>query len=133
VPRASADPRWLGPIDDPEGDPHSQLLLHPLVRADHRVHGVLIAARRARRPGFTETDAALFARFATLAAPLLEQIEIAAQAQLMIGEDTAMRAPLPAAPSSALQAIMQGTHPLARWIFLALGLVAGLVLGLLIS
>jgi GAF domain-containing protein len=132
VPRASADPRWLGPLDDPEGDPHSQLLVQPLVRVDDRVHGVLIAARRARRPGFTETDTALFARFAALAAPLLEQIEVAAQSQQMIGEDNASPSPLPAAPDSPLQAIVRGSHPLARWIYLALGVVVGLLLGLLL-
>jgi GAF domain-containing protein len=132
VSRASADPRWLGPLDDPEGDPHSQLLVQPLVRVDDRVHGVLIAARRARRPGFTETDASLFARFATLAAPLLEQIEVASHAQQMIGEDTSTRAPLPGAPDSPLQAIVRGTHPLARWIYLALGVLVGVIIGLLV-
>jgi GAF domain-containing protein len=133
VPRASADPRWLGPLDDPEGDPHSQLLVQPLVRVDDRVHGVVIAARRARRPGFTETDAALFARFAALAAPLLEQIDIASYAQQMIGEDTATRPPLPAAPDSPLQAILRGRNPVARWLFLVLGIVVGVILGLLVG
>lgn len=132
VPRASGDPRWLGPIDDPEGDPNSQLLLQPLVRSDERVHGILIAARRARRPGFTEIDAALFARFAALAAPLFEQIDVAAQAQQMLGEDTSTRPPLPAAPASPLQAMLRGTSPLARWLFLAIGLAVGLLLGLLL-
>ncbi|HEY5922999.1 MAG TPA: GAF domain-containing protein, partial [Kofleriaceae bacterium] len=132
VPRASADPRWLAPLDDPEGDPHSQLLVQPIVRADQRVHGVLIAARRARRPGFTETETALLARFAALAAPVLEQIAVAHATQDMIGEDTAARAPLPAAPDSSLGAILRGAHPVARWIFLALGLIVGLVIGLLL-
>src|SRR5690606_3346635 len=30
APHASTDPRWLGPLDDPDGDPHSQLLVQPL-------------------------------------------------------------------------------------------------------
>jgi hypothetical protein len=133
VPRASADPRWLAPIDDPDGDPHSQLLVQPIVRVDQRVHGVLIAARRARRPGFTETDASLLARFATLIAPLFEQISVAREAQEMIGEDTPVKPQVAAMPASTFEQVMRGTHPVARWIFLALGVIAGLLVGILAS
>src|SRR5204862_4196427 len=72
--RSGADPRWLAPLDDPDGDDSSQLAVQPIVRADRRVLGVIVAARRARRPGFAELEVALLARFAALAAPHLEQL-----------------------------------------------------------
>lgn len=131
VARASADPRYLAPLDDPGGDPNSQLLLQPLVRSDDRVHGVLVAVRRPRRPGFTETDVALLTRFAALAAPLFEQLAVYLDTQLLVGEDTSTPSPLPAAPDPLWLAIVRGRHPLARWIFLALGLLVGLIIGLL--
>jgi hypothetical protein len=131
VPRASADPRWLAPLDDPDGDPHSQLLVQPIVRGDQRVYGVLIAARRARRPGFTDTDASLLARFATLAAPLLEQLAVAHDTQQMVGEDTSTHAPVAEATESTLALIVRGKHPLARWIYLAIGVIAGVLAGIL--
>ncbi|HEU4610569.1 MAG TPA: GAF domain-containing protein, partial [Kofleriaceae bacterium] len=131
VPRASADPRWLGPIDDPDGDPHGQLLVQPLVHGDRRVLGVLIAARRPRRPGFTETDAALLARFAALVAPAVEHIAIATETRTMLGEDPAARAE-PTAPTARAQGPLATGHPWSRWIFLAIGVLAGLLLGLLV-
>ncbi|HTL36835.1 MAG TPA: GAF domain-containing protein [Kofleriaceae bacterium] len=72
--RGAADPRWLGPIDDPDGDSNSQLLVQPVIRTDQRVQAIIVAARRPRRPGFTDVDLALAERFASLVAPLLEQL-----------------------------------------------------------
>jgi GAF domain-containing protein len=71
--RATTDPRWLGPIDDPDGDPNSQLIIEPVIVGD-RVRAVLVAARRPRRPGFVDADVQLLARFAALLAPLLDQL-----------------------------------------------------------
>jgi GAF domain-containing protein len=73
--RATTDPRWLGPIDDPDGDPNSQLIIEPVIVGD-RVRAVLVAARRPRRPGFVESDVQLLGRFAALLAPLLDQLLI---------------------------------------------------------
>jgi GAF domain-containing protein len=140
APHASTDPRWLGPIDDPDGDPHSQLLVQPLIRTDERVHGVLIAARRARRPGFTETDAALFARFAALVTPLLEQLVIFLDTQQLV-ENTSAQSSLttaaepvgdPPRAQSEAPLIVHDSHPLTRWIYLALGMIVGLIIGLLV-
>lgn len=125
---ASADPRWLGPIDDPDGEPHSQLLVQPIVRADRRAYGVMIAVRRARRPGFSEPDAAMLARFAALAAPLLEQIAVAHDTRVMLGDDTSARVPLPVATDSTMRSIVRGTHPHARWLYLVLSVVLGAVI-----
>ncbi len=137
APHASTDPRWLGPLDDPDGDPHSQLLVQPLTRADERVHGVLIAVRRARRPGFTESDAALLARFAALAAPVLEHVALHVDTRALAGEDaaafapTSTRAPAPVLAAPVWLSVLRGQHALSRWIFLALGVIVGLVIGLL--
>jgi len=95
VERASADPRWLGPLDDPEGDPNSQLLVQPVITADRRVIGVLVAVRRPKRPGFTDVDASLLAQLAALASPLLEQLELADDcAQLLRDSSAPVRAPI---------------------------------------
>jgi GAF domain-containing protein len=132
VPLASADPRWLGAIDDPGGDPHSQLLVQPIVRADQRVYGVMIAVRRTRRPGFTEPDAAMLARFAALAAPLLEQIAVAHDTQRMLGDDTSARAQPLVATESTMRGILRGTHPHGRWLYLLLGAVIAFAAALLL-
>ncbi len=131
VPRASADPRWLGPIDDPDGDPHGQLLVQPLVHGDGRVLGVLIAVRRPRRPGFTEPDAALLARFAALVAPVVEHIAIAAETRKLLGDAPSARTE-PTAPNARAQGPLAAGHPWSRWIFLAIGVLVGLLLGLLV-
>lgn len=128
VSRASADPRWLGPIDDPEGDENSQLLVQPLLRADDRVYGVLVAARRAKRPGFTDTDAALLARFAALAGPPLEHLEVALATQQMVPEDTAAKGALALRSDPLWLEILRGQHAWSRWAYLAIGaLLAGLL------
>jgi GAF domain/HlyD family secretion protein len=82
--RVGDDPRWFGDIDDP--DPTSQLLAHPIVGADGHCHAVLVAVRRARRSEFGDTEAALLARFAGLAAPLLDQLSIHVQSQAILEE-----------------------------------------------
>ncbi|MCE9575348.1 MAG: HlyD family efflux transporter periplasmic adaptor subunit [Deltaproteobacteria bacterium] len=81
---AATDPRWSAEIDDPEAS--SQLLVHPVIGADGQVHAVLVAVRRARRSEFTDTEAALLARFAVLSAPLLDQLSIHVQSQAILDE-----------------------------------------------
>lgn len=109
--RATADPRWLGPIDDPDGDPNSQLLVEPVIVGD-RVRAVLVAARRPRRPGFGDGDREVIARFAALLAPLVDQLVLHA-------EPTAV--PPPPVPSPARnkrateQAMDDLREALPRW------------------
>jgi GAF domain-containing protein len=130
VPHATTDPRYLAPLDDPDGDPHSQLLVQPLIRNDERVHGVLVAVRRPRRPGFTETDAALLARYAALATTQLEQLAAYVDTQAMTGDEMGAPPAMPDAPAPAptdpmwLQ-IARGQHPLAPWLFLIVGVLVG--------
>ncbi len=119
VERASADPRWLGPLDDPEGDPNSQLLLQPLVTADRRVIGVLVAVRRPKRPGFTDADVALLAQFAALATPLFEQLELADDCAQVL-RDSSGPIEMPATPSP-LQRLLAGAAALPRWSYALAG------------
>jgi len=120
VERASADPRWFAPLDDPDGDANSQLLIQPMVSADARTRGVLIAVRRPKRPGFTELDATLLARFAALAAPLLEQLALRQATQLLAGEDASVKtaAPVPAPPKW-----LELVRTLPNWAYAVLGAV----------
>src|SRR5262249_34668263 len=82
--QAGRDPRWSADIDDP--DPTSQLLVQPVVGSDGQVHAVLVAMRRGRRSEFGDTEAALLARFGTLAAPLLDTLSIHVQSQAILEE-----------------------------------------------
>lgn len=129
VPRASADPRWLGPLDDPDGDMHSQLLVHPIIASDRRVVGVIIAARRTKRPPFTELDVTVLERFAALASPLLEQLQLATVSQQMLRESSAPH-DLPAL-DSPIQSLMRRLRSLPRWTYAVGGAVLMLVVVLL--
>lgn len=88
--RAAADPRWLGPIDDPEGDSNSQLLVQPVVHGQ-RVTALIVTAKRARRPGFTELDSALAEHYARLVGPLLEMLHQHVETAKMIDTGTVKR------------------------------------------
>ena len=128
--RAVADPRWLAPIDDPDGDPNSQLLVQPVVGADQRVLAVIVAAKRPRRPGFTELDGSLAARFAALVAPLLQQLQLHVESQQLLGDTTGARDPL--LPRSPIEQLLDRVRGLPRWAFAVAGVVL-LVLILLIA
>ncbi|HEX5062595.1 MAG TPA: GAF domain-containing protein [Kofleriaceae bacterium] len=132
VPHASADPRWLAPLDDPDGDPHSQLLVQPVVRNDGRVHGLLVAVRRPRRPGFTDLDVTLAARFAGLVAPLFEQIAVTQTSQELVGEDTSARPPIEPRAQSSVSMMTRVENPIIRWVFLAIGLAVGVIIGVML-
>jgi hypothetical protein len=125
VPRASADPRWLGPLDDPDGDMHSQLLLQPIIASDRRVLGVFVAARRTKRPPFTELDITVLERFAALASPLLEQLQLATVTQQMLHESSAPH-DIPAL-DSPIQSLMRRVRSLPRWAYAAGGAALMLV------
>jgi hypothetical protein len=103
--RAASDPRWLGPIDDPDGDSNSQLLVQPVVRTDQRVQAIIVAARRPRRPGFTDVDLAFAERFASLVAPLLEQLHGHVETTKLVG-DAARDTKAPPTPTSGLQRLV---------------------------
>lgn len=128
--RAATDPRWLGPIDDPDGDPNSQLIVEPVIVGD-RVRAVLVAARRPRRPGFVEGDVQLLARFAALLAPLLDQ--------LLLYADSAPPAPV-ARPKRAteqavddLRAVLPFWQRLPMWSYAAAGGAVLVVIALVAS
>ncbi len=109
--RARADPRGRGPLDDPDGDPNSQLIVQPIVAVDRRVLGVLVAARRSKRPGFADVDVALLAQIAALAAPVLEQIEIGDDCAQLLRDSSAPVA-LPTSPGLGAR-----LGALPRWVF----------------
>jgi GAF domain-containing protein len=140
VARASADPRYLAPIDDPAGDPNSQLVVQPLIRSDERVHGVLVAVRRPRRPGFTDTDAALLARYAALASTQLEQLAAYVDTLSLIGDEASAGGTSASASAAATSGpteplwlqVARGHHALAHWVFLTIGVLLGLLLALLL-
>jgi hypothetical protein len=119
VERASADPRWLGPLDDPDGDPNSQLLAQPVITADRRVIGVLVVVRRAKRPGFTDADVALLAQVAALTSPILEQIHVARDVQELLS-DSSGPVEMPVAPSP-IQRFVAAASALPRWSYAVAG------------
>lgn len=127
--RASADPRWLAPLDDPDGDPNSQLLVQPVIAADRRVLAVLVATRRPKRTPFTELDVLVLEQFAALAGPLIEQLQLAHETQQLLrdgaaGDDLASDPAL----DSPIRALVRRARALPKWTYA----VAGAVLMLLI-
>lgn len=115
IPRASADPRWLGPIDDPDGDAHSQLAVQPVIAADRSVIGVLVVARRTKRPPFSDVDTNVLERFAALASPMIEQL------QLVTATNTLLRAStdsdLSHVTDSPWQAFVRRLRTLPPWAY----------------
>ncbi|MEO8699980.1 MAG: HlyD family efflux transporter periplasmic adaptor subunit [Kofleriaceae bacterium] len=80
------DPRFVGAIDDPSGDPTDRLIAQPVHGSDGAVHAVLIGARRARRPPIGDTELGLMARFARLVTPVLDQLSIHVAAQQILDD-----------------------------------------------
>lgn len=87
APIAGDDPRYVVSIDDPEGDPAAQIMVQPILGGDSRVHAVLVAIRRTRRAPLGATEAAMLARFAALAAPLLDQLSTHVEGQQLLEGD----------------------------------------------
>lgn len=85
---AGRDPRFVGLIDDPDGDAGDRMIAQPVYGADGFVHGVMVATRRARRPPFGPQEQVLLARFAKLVSPILDQLQIQVAAQAIL-EDAA--------------------------------------------
>lgn len=84
VRRAGDDPRYLGAIDDPAGDPGSELIVQPVVGGDGQVHAVLIGARRPRVTPLGDAEAGLLRRYAALIGPLLDQLTTHVHAQALV-------------------------------------------------
>jgi membrane fusion protein (multidrug efflux system) len=84
---AGDDPRYVADIDDPDGDPASQILVQPIIGADARVHAVLVAVRRTRRSMLGPMAASVLAKFAALAAPLLDQLSTHVEGQQLLEAD----------------------------------------------
>ncbi len=80
------DPRFVGAIDDPNGDPSDHLIAYPVHGSDGAVHAVMICARRARRPPIGEIELGLAARFSALVTPVLDQLSIHVQAQTILDD-----------------------------------------------
>ncbi len=93
--RAGDDPRFVGAIDDPNGDPSDRLLAQPVFASDGAVHAVFVVARRGRRAPFGDAQLALIARFARLVTPELDQLSIQVHAEAIlddaIGDDGLFR------------------------------------------
>lgn len=83
-----ADPRFVGMIDDPDGDSLDRLIAQPVYGADGYTHAIMIATRRGRRAPFGPNDQLLLARFAKLVTPILDQLQIQVTAQAIL-EDAA--------------------------------------------
>ncbi|MEO8551106.1 MAG: hypothetical protein ABI678_14070, partial [Kofleriaceae bacterium] len=83
---AGDDPRFVAALDDPDGDGTDRILIQPIIGADSKVHAVLIAIRRARRPALGPVAAAALALFAALAAPLLDQLSIHVEGQQLLAD-----------------------------------------------
>lgn len=83
---AGDDPRFHAAVDDPDGDATEHILVQPILGADAKVHAVLVAVRRARRQPLGPVEAAVLARFAALAAPLLDQLSIHVEGQQLLAE-----------------------------------------------
>lgn len=78
------DARFVGAIDDPNGDPTDRLIVHPVHGSDGEVHAILIGARRARRAPLGSGEALLATRFARLVTPVLDQLSIHGAAQQVL-------------------------------------------------
>jgi membrane fusion protein (multidrug efflux system) len=84
---AGEDARFVAAIDDPDGDPASPIYVQPILGADARVHAVLVAVRRPRRPPLGQPEALMLARFSQLAAPLLDQLSIHVEGQQLLEQN----------------------------------------------
>ncbi|MCX5745563.1 MAG: FHA domain-containing protein, partial [Proteobacteria bacterium] len=80
------DPRFVGAIDDPNGDLKDHLIAQPVLGSDGGVHAVLVVVRRGRRPAFGPADVGLLGRFAQVAAPVLDQLSIHVHSQEILDE-----------------------------------------------
>jgi hypothetical protein len=76
--RASADPRYAQPLDDPAGAGDERLLAVPILDDDGRAMAVLLAIRAAARPPFSAEDGAKLSRLARASAPAFGHLALAA-------------------------------------------------------
>lgn len=83
---AGDDPRFVGAIDDPNGDPSDHLIAQPVYGSDGAIHAVMVCARRARRPEFGPRETAVLGRFARLVTSTLDQLSIDVHAQSILDD-----------------------------------------------
>jgi hypothetical protein len=125
---AGEDPRFFTAIDDPDGDPACSILVQPIIGADARVHAVMIALRRSRRPPLGAIEATTLARFAALSAPLLDQLSVHVEGQEMLDADRSLFR-----TEAARAAIAQGWGDVVRvapsWLSWAYWLLVLLLVG----
>lgn len=84
APIAGDDARSVAAIDDPGGDPANQIVVQPIIGGDNKVHAVLVGVRRGRRQPLGDGAIQMLARFAALAAPLLDQLSIHVEGQQLL-------------------------------------------------
>ena len=88
APVAGDDPRWFATIDDPDGDAGCAVVAQPVVSTDRNVHAVFVAVR-SRGSVFGESELEQLARFAALAAPLIDQLSSHVEMQQVLDADNA--------------------------------------------
>ncbi|MBV8756050.1 MAG: HlyD family efflux transporter periplasmic adaptor subunit [Deltaproteobacteria bacterium] len=89
APKVGEDPRFFGAIDDPQADEGDHTLAQPILGADGLVHAVVVVSRRVNRPFFRDAEVRLLARFAQLAAPVLDQLSIHVHSEALLEEEAA--------------------------------------------
>jgi len=76
---ASSDAKFRKEIDDPHGGDGARLLIQPVTTSDRNSLAVLVAARTATRPPFTEEEAATLERLARQCALTFAQMTVEAK------------------------------------------------------
>lgn len=133
APIVAEDARFCGALDDPQADGRDHLLAQPILGADGLVHAVLVVARRVNRPMFNDGDLRMLARFAQLAAPVLDHLSIHVHSEALLEEAAAenplfRRAALQAASAPTwgdVVRISPSWISWAYWVLVALLIAAG--------
>ncbi len=86
APSAGDDARFVGAIDDPNGDRTDHVIAQPVLGSDGVVHAVFIVARRGKRAAFGPSEHAMLARFAQVVTAVLDQLSIHVQSQAILDE-----------------------------------------------
>lgn len=134
APVVGEDARFYGALDDPQADRGDHVVAQPILGADGLVHAVLVVARHVNRPLFKDGDLRLLARFAQLAAPVLDQLSIHVHSEALLEEAAAEN---PLFRGAALQAASAPTWgdvvrvspswiSWAYWVLVALLVAAGM-------
>ncbi len=84
VERARDDPRYVGALDDPEGDGRERLLVQPVVGPDGQVQAVLVAVRIGSRDPFTPEERQLLATFAQKTGPMMHHLALMVETEAVL-------------------------------------------------